>query len=89
MKNLPGESARASLKRGAPGPRVPRPLRHLPGESARASLKRSTASCRHPHAASHLPGESARASLKQGWASSLTTLTGPSPGRIGPGLIEA
>ena len=48
--NLPGESARASLKReDRPGVHI-RTIANLPGESARASLKPSPPATRAPSA---------------------------------------
>ena len=62
--------------------------RDLPGESARASLKRDEADSR-ASVLPYLPGESARASLKPVRYRASLARHGESPGRIGPGLIEA
>ena len=62
---------------------------YLPGESARASLKPVADVGLGALLERYLPGESARASLKlriEGWG---VVLLAGSPGRIGPGLIEA
>ena len=91
--HLPGESARASLKQA--GERVLAYLvgYDLPGESARASLKLHGAdpSIAVRPAGTDLPGESARASLKleRRGDPSRNARQIESPGRIGPGLIEA
>ena len=62
--NLPGESARASLKLGANGGQKLVVPTDLPGESARASLKHDCGECDGHRRVGDLPGESARASLK-------------------------
>ena len=61
--DFPGESARASLKRAAPGPAVG-PAAHFPGESARASLKhagpgpdRRSATRKPPPTYRHFPSQ--------------------------------
>ena len=87
--HLPGESARASLKHSQTSARYRWHRQHLPGESARASLKLYGHREYAPAGASNLPGESARASLKRLPSTVRHCLPPISPGRIGPGLIEA
>ena len=65
------------------------PVGNLPGESARASLKPAPGCRSRPASLRYLPGESARASLKQDPPESGIIASVRSPGRIGPGLIEA
>ena len=85
--NLPGESARASLKRG-PERVNARPESTSPGRIGPGLIEAAeiSAACRQRR---YLPGESARASLKHGGGGTESGSRVESPGRIGPGLIEA
>ena len=87
--DLPGESARASLKlqlRPSFGI-VLRAWANLPGESARASLKQASEVC----GAGEVTGSPGRngPGLIEAWPSEAGRRRTASPGRIGPGLIEA